>query len=124
LFFSSFWIYKDACAKASCNYGTCINEVTSYRCECHRGYEGAACDRQIDPCANFVCYNEGVCIVQQDYQPMCQCAHGYRGPNCYESDGMCGQDDQARLVCICECCVILSDEIREMKKDKTKCMLS
>jgi len=20
---------------------------------------------------------------------MCQCAHGYRGPNCYESDGMC-----------------------------------
>ena len=20
---------------------------------------------------------------------MCQCAQGFRGPNCYESDGMC-----------------------------------
>ncbi|CAF2788344.1 unnamed protein product [Rotaria sp. Silwood2] len=78
----------DACARVSCNHGTCINEGASYRCECHRGYEGSACDRQIDPCSNFVCYNGGVCHVQQDNQPMCRCAHGYRGPNCYESDGM------------------------------------
>ncbi|CAF3883981.1 unnamed protein product [Rotaria sp. Silwood2] len=76
----------DACARVSCNHGTCINEGASYRCECHRGYEGSACDRQIDPCSNFVCYNGGVCHVQQDNQPMCRCAHGYRGPNCYESD--------------------------------------
>ncbi|CAF4532400.1 unnamed protein product [Rotaria sp. Silwood1] len=76
----------DACARVSCNHGTCINEGASYRCECHRGYEGSACDRQIDPCSNFVCYNGGVCHIQQENQPMCRCAHGYRGPNCYESD--------------------------------------
>ena len=96
----------------SCNYGTCINEGTSYRCECHRGYEGPACDRQIDPCSNFVCYNGGSCVVQQDNQPMCQCAHGYRGPNCYESDGMC-ISNQASM-CIYVCHVTLFDEIKEM----------
>jgi hypothetical protein len=36
---------------------------------------------------------------------MCRCAHGYRGPNCYESDGMCVYK-YARL-CIWECCEVL-----------------
>ncbi len=81
-----FFISKDACARVSCNYGTCINEGTSYRCECHRGYEGSACDRYIDPCSSFVCYHGGACHIQ-DNQPVCQCALGYRGVNCYETDG-------------------------------------
>lgn len=81
-----FFISKDACARVSCNHGTCINEGTSYRCECQRGYEGAVCDRQIDPCSSFVCYHGGVCHVQET-QPACQCAPGYRGANCYEADG-------------------------------------
>lgn len=94
-FTSSFIIFllcsssEDPCARASCNHGTCLNEGASYRCECHRGYEGSACDRQIDPCSTFVCYNGGACVAQQDNQPVCQCAPGYRGPNCYESDGTC-----------------------------------
>ena len=88
IYFLLFLFNKDACLQASCNHGTCINEGTSYRCECHRGYEGSVCDRQVDPCSNFVCYNGGTCVVQQDNQPMCHCTHGYRGPNCYESDGM------------------------------------
>jgi len=82
------FVCKDACARVSCNYGTCINEGTSYRCECQRGYEGAACDRPIDPCSSFVCYNGGVCYTQEYNQPVCQCAPGYRGTNCYEIDGM------------------------------------
>lgn len=60
---------------------------TSYRCECQRGYEGSACDRQIDPCASFVCYNGGACLVQESYHPVCQCTPGYRGANCYETEG-------------------------------------
>ncbi|CAF4513975.1 unnamed protein product, partial [Rotaria magnacalcarata] len=78
-----------ACARVSCNYGSCVNEGASYRCDCQRGYEGSACDQQIDPCLNFVCYNGGLCLVQNTNQPMCQCAQGYRGPNCYESDDVC-----------------------------------
>jgi len=92
----SFFISEDACARVSCNYGTCINEDTSYRCECQRGYEGAACDRQIDPCASFVCYHGGVCHVQQNNEPVCQCAHGYRGANCYEADGTFAENHLAR----------------------------
>lgn len=82
-----FSLFKDACARVSCNYGTCINEGTSYRCECHQGYEGATCDRMIDPCSNFVCYNGGICRFESDNRPYCQCAQGFRGANCYESDG-------------------------------------
>ncbi|CAF1382216.1 unnamed protein product, partial [Adineta ricciae] len=39
-----------------------------------------------DPCASFVCYNGGVCHTQANSQPVCQCALGYRGANCYEAD--------------------------------------
>ncbi len=88
-FYVIFYIFisEDACARVSCNYGTCINAGTSYRCECQRGYEGSVCDRQIDLCASFVCYNGGVCNIQENNRPVCQCTHGYRGANCYDIDG-------------------------------------
>ena len=33
-----------------------------------------ACDRQIDLCSSFVCYNEGVCHLQEYNRPVCQCS--------------------------------------------------
>jgi hypothetical protein len=48
---------------------------------------------------------------------MCQCAQGYRGANCYESDGM-WIDEHAR---VCVCGEVLSEEMRELNRfDKTK----
>ncbi|CAF4406810.1 unnamed protein product, partial [Rotaria magnacalcarata] len=65
-------IYKDACTRVSCNYGRCVNEGASYRCQCDPGYEGSVCDRQIDLCASFTCYNGGRCHLD-GHRPLCQC---------------------------------------------------
>ena len=70
------------------------------------------------PCLNFVCYNEGNCIVQQDNQPVCQCAQGFRGPNCYESDGM-WVSEHAR-VCLCESDIefVRTKRMRERERER------
>ncbi|CAF4454927.1 unnamed protein product, partial [Didymodactylos carnosus] len=75
----------DICSQTNCNYGTCINEPDGqYRCECLSGYEGRNCERQVDPCLSYACYNEGVCIVQNG-QPLCRCTYGYTGHDCSQT---------------------------------------
>ena len=101
------------------NGGTCLNEESSFHCECADGWTGLKCAQKIPSpelatnCldSNFECKNGGSCVLRDD-EYKCECAPNYNGPNCEEFDfcskipcknnGKCVMRTQGSFECICE----------------------
>ena len=63
------------------NGGTCVDEISSYRCECPNGTYGFNCEFQQNECWSNPCMHGGICHdMMGKYR--CQCAPGFRGEQC------------------------------------------
>jgi len=68
----------DDCVDVSCNYGTCVDGLNNFTCECQAGYSGVSCNIDIDECQSQPCQYGGTCVNQKaSYQ--CRCPHGTTG---------------------------------------------
>ncbi len=92
----------DPCANVSCgDHATCDPE--SGECACDEGYTGDSCDAcdttagyvasnatpgdcLPDPCAGQTCTDHGLCRVDTDDTPWCDCSTGYAGLTCDTCD--------------------------------------
>ncbi|VDD75792.1 unnamed protein product [Mesocestoides corti] len=75
----------DECASDPCrNGGKCLNTRGSFVCKCPPGFDGALCERPVDPCDSTygpICSNGGVCIAVNG-RPTCRCPPGFSGSRC------------------------------------------
>jgi hypothetical protein len=67
----------EACGEIVCTNGTCINDAV---CECDPGWEGTACDVNVDDCADEPCAN-GECHDDVDGFT-CECDDAFEGELC------------------------------------------
>ena len=66
--------------------GHCVQNGTSFYCQCDYGFSGARCEVDVDDCHYSPCLNGGHCTDLTDgYQ--CDCPLGYRGRLCEEQVG-------------------------------------
>ncbi|XP_030847914.1 fibropellin-1 isoform X4 [Strongylocentrotus purpuratus] len=67
------------------NNGLCLYLGASYDidfvCVCTAGFTGPFCSEELNPCANFVCFNGGSCFIN-GYVPYCSCSDGWTGTYC------------------------------------------
>ncbi|XP_050392092.1 protein kinase C-binding protein NELL1 isoform X1 [Patella vulgata] len=78
----------DECASGShhCHANAdCINIKGSYKCECSKGYQGDGVTKCEASC-HGQCLNGGKCLAPN----VCECRHGYIGPNCELDIDECG----------------------------------
>ena len=63
------------------NGGSCVDDVGSFSCNCHPGFEGDRCEIEIDECASLPCRNGAIC---RDYVNsfVCECQPGFDGFLC------------------------------------------
>lgn len=63
------------------NGGSCVDDVGSFSCECHPGFEGEHCEIEADECASQPCRNGAIC---RDYVNsfVCECRPGFDGILC------------------------------------------
>jgi len=61
------FVISDCGARGTCSNGACV---------CDPGYFGSRCQLSsiVTPCSDFSCQNGGVCEVNADNEPMCDCA--------------------------------------------------
>jgi hypothetical protein len=64
-----------------CNFGSCIDGVNTFTCECNVGYTGAVCDVNIDECATTPCSNGAQCN-DGIASFTCTCLPGFSGALC------------------------------------------
>ncbi len=67
----------EACGEIVCANGTCINDAV---CECDPGWEGTACDGNVDDCADEPCAN-GTCHDEVGGFT-CECDDAFEGELC------------------------------------------
>ena len=71
----------DNCANDPCVNGTCIDNGTTFQCECNAGWEGPYCDIDTDDCTPNPCLNGQCSDVGADAY-VCDCEPGWQGVNC------------------------------------------
>ncbi|XP_046569114.1 LOW QUALITY PROTEIN: uncharacterized protein LOC124277463 [Haliotis rubra] len=71
----------DECLSSPCIHGDCNDELNSYTCTCHTGYQGDNCDVNIDDCVENECTNGGTC-VDGVVEYTCRCTPEYTGQYC------------------------------------------
>lgn len=92
----TFTIYPGATSIRDCIYGNvdecqlhfaicspnaqCENTDGGYNCVCNPGYYGNGINCTYK-CQNH-CQNNGVCYLDSNYQPLCNCSDKYPGPQC------------------------------------------
>lgn len=69
------------CESSPCVYGTCMDKIGGYVCECDEGFEGEHCRLEIDECQKFQPCVHGVCNDQKANY-FCDCEPNYGGKNC------------------------------------------
>ncbi|EGT59406.1 CBN-CRB-1 protein [Caenorhabditis brenneri] len=74
------------------NGGKCVFSLTSTSCECLEGFTGANCEvsnsyRSHPTCSDIRCQNGGVCKIDAEGEPYCDCPEGYEGPFCEPKSG-------------------------------------
>lgn len=65
------------------------------------GYQGAACEQKVDPCASGPCHNNGTCYPQGP-GPLgfgCSCTSGFTGATCAQLVDFCALNPCAHGVC-------------------------
>ncbi|CAH1121617.1 unnamed protein product [Ceutorhynchus assimilis] len=84
----------DDCASNPCkNGGICFDIYNGFLCQCPTGWEGPACDIDINECARFIgtdlgCQNGGTCLnLPGTYQ--CQCPNTWIGVHCNRKKSDC-----------------------------------
>ena len=82
-------IPNDSCKNHFCKNGaTCVNNGSSYYCECRPGFTGKYCRIDIDECQSSPCKNGGRCYDDEnDYH--CTCEAGWKGKHCDEDIDFC-----------------------------------
>lgn len=70
---------SEACGEIVCAHGACINDAV---CECDPGWEGTACDVNVDDCADEPCAN-GTCHDALEGFT-CECDDAFEGALCDE----------------------------------------
>lgn len=55
--------FDEYCGRNPCkNGGTCINQKTSFTCECHPAFEGPTCEENVNECLSSPCQNGFECV--------------------------------------------------------------
>jgi len=77
------WHYGELndCITNNCQYGSCLDGIMSYTCNCTAGYSGTYCGNVIDNCGNSPCSNGGTCTNKINAYN-CSCAAGWSGTTC------------------------------------------
>ena len=73
------------CESDPCVYGSCVDKVNMFECQCMAGYTGLLCADEINECLESPCANNATCVdLIADYR--CDCDDGtlvqYGGRNC------------------------------------------
>ena len=64
-------------------YRTCIPLASSFLCNCAPGWNGNACQTQINECDSNPCLNGATCTDRLNGYT-CQCTDSFEGPNCQD----------------------------------------
>jgi Notch-like protein len=68
----------DDCSGVICKYGSCVDGLDNFTCQCQPGYSGTFCDVEIDECQSQPCQYGGTCInMKATYR--CVCPPGTTG---------------------------------------------
>lgn len=68
----------DECYSFPCHYGTCIDGLASFSCQCKPGYTGRLCETNINECLSQPCRNGGTCQDRENSY-ICSCPKGTTG---------------------------------------------
>lgn len=66
------------CYSDPCHYGTCIDGLASFSCQCKPGYTGRLCETNINECLSQPCRNGGTCQDRENAY-ICSCPKGTAG---------------------------------------------
>lgn len=66
------------CYSDPCHYGTCIDGLASFSCQCKPGYTGRLCETNINECLSQPCRNGGTCQDRENAY-ICSCTKGTTG---------------------------------------------
>lgn len=66
------------CYSDPCHYGTCIDGLASFSCQCKPGYTGRLCETNINECLSQPCRNGGICQDRENTY-ICSCPKGTTG---------------------------------------------
>uniref|UniRef100_A0A8C6NCJ8 Uncharacterized protein n=1 Tax=Melopsittacus undulatus TaxID=13146 RepID=A0A8C6NCJ8_MELUD len=87
----------DECMSTPClNNGSCIDDISFYKCHCRRGFIGTNCE--INECESAPCINGGFC---QDAVNafVCTCLSGYTGRFCEVDVDVCSEPALNSVLC-------------------------
>lgn len=68
-------------ATGPCVHGTCVDGFKSFTCVCDAGWEGDACEADIDDCVGVDCGGHGTCVDGANSHS-CDCDDGWSGAAC------------------------------------------
>uniref|UniRef100_A0A8B9NZ42 Protein eyes shut n=1 Tax=Apteryx owenii TaxID=8824 RepID=A0A8B9NZ42_APTOW len=87
----------DECISTPClNNGNCIDDISSYKCHCNRGFIGTKCE--INECESVPCINGGSC-QDLDNAFVCTCLSGYTGEFCEVDIDVCSEPALNSALC-------------------------
>ena len=86
------------------NGGLCIDEVHSFRCQCTSGFNGSACENDIDECAGNPCQNGATCEDRVG-SFCCQCQQNDDGPLCESGNSLILQEFNSMKTVLLHCSV-------------------
>ncbi|KAL4240085.1 Coagulation factor 5/8 C-terminal domain [Mactra antiquata] len=72
------------CNNTPCNIEhtiECIDDIDTYTCICHTGWQGINCDEAVEICYDGLCDNNGSCS-DDGHSYICICTQGFAGQNC------------------------------------------
>uniref|UniRef100_A0A3Q0QX00 Neurogenic locus notch homolog protein 1 n=1 Tax=Amphilophus citrinellus TaxID=61819 RepID=A0A3Q0QX00_AMPCI len=69
------------CFSNPCHYGSCIDGLASFSCQCNPGFTGRLCETNINECLSQPCRYGGTCQDRENGY-VCICPKGTTGINC------------------------------------------